>query len=64
MFSILEMLEFGIYLDEVKSEVYKTFLQYRSGAKVDFEFKLDTSYHPPGTLRLDNCDFLMCQLSN
>ena len=49
MFSILEMLEFGIYLDEVKSEVYKTFLQYSSGAKVDVEF--DTSNHPPGTLQ-------------
>ena len=58
------MLEFGIYLDEVKSEVYKTFLQYRSGTKVDVEFKLDTSYHPQRTLRLDISDFLMSHPSN
>lgn len=64
MFSILEMLEFGIYLDEVKSEVYKTFLQYRSGAKVDVDFKLDTSYHPQQALSLDICDFLMSHPSN
>ena len=40
MFSILEMLEFGIYLDEVKSEVFKTLLQY----KLNFRHDLSPKY--------------------
>ena len=39
MFSILEMLEFGIYLDEVKSEVQKTLLQYKLNFRLDLSPK-------------------------
>ena len=39
MFSILEMLEFGIYLDEVKSEVFKTLLQYKLNFRLDLSPK-------------------------
>ena len=39
MFSILEMLEFGIYSDEVKSEVFKTLLQYKLNFRLDLSPK-------------------------